>query len=637
MTQSQNDSRKEEAEKLILQGIQQAQSGQFQNAFQAWQTALNIYREIKDRTGEARVLVNLGTVYGSQGNYSEAIASLKQALDVSRGIKNAELEAKSFGNLGIIYRSQGNYPEAITHLQRALEIAKEIPDPQSASQIKSFCSSNLGVVYRIIGNYFQSIDYFERAIRIAKEIQDSRAEMTALGNLGNTYYSLGDYQKAIENHQQALAITKERKYLLEEGATLGNLGNAYYSLGDYQKAIEYQEQSLTVANKISNPQGQARSLTSLGSNYNSLKDYQRAIKYHQQALAIFQQIEDRQGEGATLGNFGAVYDLLGDYPEAIIYHQRALTIAREIKDRQEEGKALNNLGVTLHKSGKLLGAEEKLCEAIQVWNSLREELKDEHKISIFEQQAMTYRELQQVLIAQNKINKALGIAEQGRARALVNLLSRRFELQKSVQTAIKSPSIERIRQIAVEQQATLVEYSLIQTRGIKEAQLYIWVVNPTGRIDFRSIDLEILPSQQPVLSDLVLQIRQCLGIANENLRDATTATKVKPFIQKKYDPEPLRKLYRYLIQPIAELLPIERDAPVIFLPQGDLFLVPFSSLQDPVTKEFLIERHTILTAPSIQVLELTSIQSSDQEKKPSSNALIVGNPIMPSYGEPPDN
>jgi CHAT domain-containing protein len=64
-----------------------------------------------------------------------------------------------------------------------------------------------------------------------------------------------------------------------------------------------------------------------------------------------------------------------------------------------------------------------------------------------------------------------------------------------------------------------------------------------------------------------------------------------------------------------------------------LFLVPFAALQD-ATDKYLIEKDTILTAPSIQVLDLTRQQQVSTKEAP-----VVGNPTMPSIslviGEPP--
>jgi hypothetical protein len=51
------DARKAEADRLLQQGIQQAQTSQFEAALQSWQQALIIYREIKDHKGEGKLWV----------------------------------------------------------------------------------------------------------------------------------------------------------------------------------------------------------------------------------------------------------------------------------------------------------------------------------------------------------------------------------------------------------------------------------------------------------------------------------------------------------------------------------------------------------------------------------------------------
>ncbi|MGB5960175.1 MAG: CHAT domain-containing protein, partial [Coleofasciculaceae cyanobacterium] len=76
------------------------------------------------------------------------------------------------------------------------------------------------------------------------------------------------------------------------------------------------------------------------------------------------------------------------------------------------------------------------------------------------------------------------------------------------------------------------------------------------------------------------------------------------------------------------------NSKVIFVPQSSLFLVPFAALQDEQGK-YLIEKHTILTAPAIQVLELTHQQRQRlraQSLTPiqGKDILVMGNPTMPS-------
>ncbi len=299
--------------------------------------------------------------------------------------------------------------------------------------------------------------------------------------------------------------------------------------------------------------------------------------------------------------------------------------------------ALNNIGSALFKAGNPTEAEKLLINAIQVWESMRQMLgsNDANKVSIFEGQAMTYRTLQQVRVAQNNPIAALEIAERGRARAFVDLLTERLSSGSTNPVIASSPNQEQIRQIAKAQNATLVQYSIIyedfQIQGKPvggESALYIWVIQPTGEITFRQVDLQPLWQQHKAsLASLIIGNQEFLAVRSRSSFPAL-------------QPQPnLPTLHQLLIDPIETLLPKDPNAHVIFIPQGSLFQVPFPALQD-ANGTYLIEKHTILTAPSIQVLDLTRQQRQKLAQKPANsvNALVLGNPTMPSVsaslGEP---
>ncbi len=171
-----------------------------------------------------------------------------------------------------------------------------------------------------------------------------------------------------------------------------------------------------------------------------------------------------------------------------------------------------------------------------------------------------------------------------------------------------------------------MEYSIIDDgsriqskRELQELALYIWVVQPTGEVTFRQVDLKPLGQRNIGLLDLVIGNQEFLAIRS---RSADFAP-----------PQPnLPTLHQILIDPIADLLPKDPNAHVIFIPQGPLFQVPFPALQD-ASGTYLIQKHTILTAPSIQVLSLTrkiALNQIQNSKSKLKNALVVGNPTMPS-------
>jgi CHAT domain-containing protein len=291
---------------------------------------------------------------------------------------------------------------------------------------------------------------------------------------------------------------------------------------------------------------------------------------------------------------------------------------------------LNNLAYALRQSGKLTEAEQHLRKAIEIWENLRTKLDDANKVSIFEKQARTYRLLQENLIAQNKPDEALEIAERGRARAFVELLNSRISPNQKEQP-ITPPNIELLKQIAKEQKATLVQYSIIsdtfKVQGkeqTKESELYIWVIKPTGEITFRRSDLKLLWQKENLtLTEFVTISRESLGaIRGSSIIDVKVVAQSQPDQTQR-----LQQLHNLLIKPIADVLPTDENDRVIFIPHQELFLVPFGALQDESGK-YLIEKHTILTAPSIQVLQLTH-QQRQRGATRGNDALVVGNPTMP--------
>lgn len=101
----------------------------------------------------------------------------------------------------------------------------------------------------------------------------------------------------------------------------------------------------------------------------------------------------------------------------------------------------------------------------------------------------------------------------------------------------------------------------------------------------------------------------------------------------------LQSLYLILIEPIKDLLPSDPEASVVFVPYRSIHSVPFSALKSPDGK-YLIEKHTLSTVHSLQVLKFIHDSASNTARDSKNNQfLIVGNPIMPKltfglFGEP---
>ncbi|WP_287360874.1 CHAT domain-containing protein [Moorena sp. SIO3B2] len=127
--------------------------------------------------------------------------------------------------------------------------------------------------------------------------------------------------------------------------------------------------------------------------------------------------------------------------------------------------------------------------------------------------------------------------------------------------------------------------------------------------------------QDTSLAELVKVSRQQIGVRGRGNQNAASPPNPN-------NSNPLQQLYQLLITPIVDLLPESESDRVIFIPHKELFLVPFAALQDD-DGNYLIENHTILTAPSIQSLSFTR-KHWDRVKDSNGTPLIVGNPTMPT-------
>lgn len=662
------EEQRERGNYLTYQGLQQLNAGEFQAATDLFQQALEIYQAINDKQGEGLALMSLGRVYADTGRYPQAIRYYESAQTIFRAIEFHSGEGIVINNIGEVYHNQGQYSEALEQFQQALVIVRKVNYRNSECAILN----NIGKAYQNQGRSSEALEQFRQALVIAREINDPLLESTTLSNMGVTYQTQGEYVQALENLQQALAIAQENGYQVHSALTLNSMGELYRSLGQYVTALDHLQQAAAIAQAIGSRFTEAIVYNNMGVVYSDQELYSQALEQSQESLAIRLEIEDYAGAGITLSNIGATYGEMGEYSQALRQHEEALIIARETGRQELESTALSNIGVTysnlgrdvqalenyqqsliidrrignrggegntlvqmgiaLLRSNHPLAAEETLFEAVEVLDSLRSiELSDTDKVSLFETQAGAYGFLQQALVAQNNSEKtltALAVSERGRGRAFADLLA----FHQAEPAFSIPPNITDIQRIARQQNATLVQYSVID--NVLGVELYIWVVEPSGEVSFRSVDLATL--EQP-LSELVSTSRESIGVGN---RGATVRPVPSAESQQQREAEQrqkLQQLHQLLIEPIQDLLPANAEEPVIFIPHSELFLVPFPALMSSEGR-YLIQDHTILTAPSIQVLQFTrQIGQSNGARNRSTSAdqvLVVGNPIMPTLWNP---
>jgi CHAT domain-containing protein len=605
-------------EKLGL--IYQGQSD-FSQTHTNFQASLKIWRELQDRQMEGSLLLSLGDFYGSwSGNCGRAIEHYELSLPIMRELKNRTGEGVALGGIGRCHEETRESKKAIEYLTQSLTIAREVGNRR-----------NEGIALTNLAKSYQSLD----------EITNNRWHNGLLAtDFRQAPQSIVEATKALDYAQAGLEIAHEVNNRWGEALAFQTLGRTYAVLQDYEKAIESQQQRLLIAREFQDLTTVAETSSALGQLYTARGDYATAITHHQVAIAIYQQRQQDHDARMKQLNIstasrsaffwlryalmyrGDTYERQGDYAKAIHSYEAAFGPPSVISKGSGsiDITLLRRLGYTWAKWDKLPEAAATLRTAIDQEEIFRTGLgygisstgrdaTDAERIRMAAAQAEDYRQLQQVLVRQNRTDAALEIAEEARARTFVELLSARISGRPLGKDLPAAPKLDSIRRIAKTQNATLVQYAIASPE-----LLYIWVIKPTGEILFRSTKLDAKVS----LNQLVRNTRGSIGVRSRGAAKA-------PSIDS--NSSELKQLYQRLIAPIVADLPKDPNDQVIFLPQGPLFLVPFAALQDPQGK-YLIQQHAIATAPSIQTLELTHAKPKLAK---TGKPLVVGDPTMPIF------
>ncbi|KAJ7360226.1 hypothetical protein OS493_016854 [Desmophyllum pertusum] len=482
--------------------------------------ALAIRKEMKNKALEASSYSNISIVYSTLGQYQKATGYAEKALEIGKEIGDREREGAAWSNISQIYCDIGQYEKAIECQEKELEISKESGDREGE-----------GTSYNTLANITNPSKTLRRDLKSCKKLVTGKEKEEPSLIFQNAYMMLGDYAKSLEYNDKALPIIRSLGFRHDEGSIYLSQAGMYCTLGQYGKSVEYCQKAFEIKTRMGNKKGQASCYQSLGSVYSKLGQYRISIKYSEQSLKICKEIGDLNGEGMACNNLASAYYSLGHYEKSIEYFEKDLRISKEVGNRDGEGKSYCNIGATYFALGqfeKALECQKKalkiskeigsidgeraanqklglsraamrknlpeavhhLSESISCHEKMRARLKDEYKLSLDDQNILSYRLLCHLLIDLDKPNDALCTAEQGRARGLVDLLSMKYGIQEVSDARVLH--LSAIRDLFTRQRTNFL--FLATPMGT----ISLWFVNMDGKMlfyrfhkrDFHGNDLE---------------------------------------------------------------------------------------------------------------------------------------------------
>ena len=208
--------------------------------------ALEICRELNDKTNISVAICNMGIVHTQRNDNTAAMACFEECLTLAQELGNKLLVSTIIGNMGPVYRAEGDYTAAMKCAEEEWKICQEIGHKSGA------CHSigNMGTIYIDRGDYDSAMGCLEECLEMAQQLGAKQLTSIAYGHLGNINREKGDYETAVDHYDRAITIAREleiKNYLCDY---LIDKAEALYLTQGFSEARMLSSEGLHLAEEV---------------------------------------------------------------------------------------------------------------------------------------------------------------------------------------------------------------------------------------------------------------------------------------------------------------------------------------------------------------------------------------------------
>jgi serine/threonine protein kinase/tetratricopeptide (TPR) repeat protein len=202
--------------------------GDFVEAQQAWQGALNLRKEIGDGRGEAEALEALGRVARKHLPASVALRYYEEAISRATASGDDARAARLHNSAGIIEWTRANHAGALTRFEKALQLLQSLGDSVGCGQMMN----SIGVALSALGRRDDARQRLVQAIDHHRRGAHRQLEGHALAALGDICWDDGQPDEALDWYERSLRLRVEIGDGRGEGWMLQRLARLHAAKGD---------------------------------------------------------------------------------------------------------------------------------------------------------------------------------------------------------------------------------------------------------------------------------------------------------------------------------------------------------------------------------------------------------------------
>jgi len=170
-----------------------------------YQRAAQLHEESGLVIDQVAVLANLGPTYRSAGQFQQALDTYQQAINALESIDSPDLEAQVQMNLGNLYVDLDRPEDALKALERSLQICTE--------EGYDFCIMlnhlNIGFVHYLNKDFSKALESYDLTSQDLESMGDPYIERQLMDNYSDLYRDTGDFEKALTYADRFQALDRQ--------------------------------------------------------------------------------------------------------------------------------------------------------------------------------------------------------------------------------------------------------------------------------------------------------------------------------------------------------------------------------------------------------------------------------------------
>ena len=123
------------AERLKEAGLAHFRRGDYQEAQDSFEAAVQAFADQEDKAGQAEMLNNIGVIQYRQKHYEAAAAVLNEARAAFTELGDGDRQAQAAGNLGDVSAAQGRYKQAAEYYSEAAQLFARVGEKRKQADV----------------------------------------------------------------------------------------------------------------------------------------------------------------------------------------------------------------------------------------------------------------------------------------------------------------------------------------------------------------------------------------------------------------------------------------------------------------------------------------------------------------------